>query len=188
MYGAFHETGHITVAAVRGLTLRPDGLMVLSNGDGLCVYCTQPDESDSSRVSVIVSSFAGYFAAKRFCQKYSRPDLLDPLREISDDWKHAREVIAKLSDEYLAGDSPMAVLLRLQKESERLVEQHWVAIEALAKALLAKDPEPMRPLKTGEIWSDETGPVRYMDGEETVEILAKHGIAATCKSRMIGSA
>ncbi len=186
MYGAYHEAGHIVIAAVRGLTVRPDGLMVISNGDGLCVYCTQPDESDPSRVNVVVSSFAGYFAAKRFCEEHSCPNLLDPLPQTSPDWKDARTVIATFSEEYLAGEGPMAVLLRLEKESKHLVAQYWGAIEALAIALLAKDPEPMRPLKTGEVWSNETGPVRYMDGGEAVEILARHGIAATCKSRIMG--
>jgi hypothetical protein len=77
----------------------------------------------------------------------------------------------------------MAVLLRLEKESKHLVDQYWRAVEALATALLARDPEPMRPLKTGEKWSNGTGPVRYMDGEEAVEILARHGIAAICKPK-----
>src|SRR5260221_13212411 len=80
----------------------------------------------------------------------------------------------------------MTVLLRLEQESEHLVDQYWGAIEALAIALLAKDPEPMRPLKTGEVWSNDAGPVRYMDGGEAVGILARHGIAATCKSRIMG--
>ncbi len=183
MYGAYHEAGHLVIAAVRGLALRPDGFMVISNGEGFCVYSTEPDESDPARESVIVSSFAGYWGAKRFCDEFSCPDLLDPIPETSPDWRHARTIIAKLSDEYLAADTLMTVQLRLEKESERFVNHHWLAIEALAIALLAKDPEPMRPLKTGQNWSDQTGPVRYMDGEEAVEILAQRGIAAICQPK-----
>ena len=82
MYGAYHEAGHIVIAAVRGLALRPYGLMVLPDGDGLCVYCTQPEESDHSRESVIVSSFAGYWASKRFCDEHSCPDRLDTMAVI----------------------------------------------------------------------------------------------------------
>jgi hypothetical protein len=181
MYGAYHEAGHIVIAAVRGLVLRPDGLMVISNGEGFCVYCTQPDESDASRESVVVSSFAGYYAAKRFCDEHLCPDFLDPLPQISDDWKDARGIIDKLSTEYLAGKSLLTVLLGLERESKHLVDQHWPSIEALTIALLAKDPEPMRPLKTGQTWSHHTGPVRYMDGEEAVGILAQHGIGAICE-------
>lgn len=184
MYGAYHESGHTAIAAVRGLALRPDGLMVLPNGNGLSVYCTQPEESDHSRESVIVSSFAGYWASKRFCEEHSCPDLLDTMALISPDWMEARKVVGKLSPEYVAGDSLTTVQLRLEKESEHLVNQYWPAIEALAIALLAKDPEPMRPLKTGQIWSDEAGPVRYMSGEEALEILAQHGIAAVCEPRV----
>src|SRR5713226_1696991 len=159
MYGAFHEAGHIVIAAVRGLALRPDGLMVLSNGNGLCVYCTQPDESDPSRESVILSSFAGYWASKRFCEEHSCPYLLDTMAVISPDWVEARKIVHKLSTEYLAGDSLMTVQLRLEKKSKHLVDLYWLAIEALAITLLAKDPEPMRPLKTGQIWSDQSAPV-----------------------------
>ena len=184
MYGAYHEAGHTVIAAVRGLTLRPDGLMAALDSEGLSVYRTEPDESDPSRVSIIVSSFAGYWASKRFCDEHSCPDLLDPLPQNSPDWKDARTVIAKLSDEYLAGNSLLTVQLGLEKESKDLVDQYWLVIEALATALLAKDPEPMRPLKTGQAWSNQTGPVRYMAGEEAVEILGEHGIAAICKSRV----
>jgi hypothetical protein len=183
MYGAYHEAGHFVVAAVRGLTLRPDGLMVISNGDGLSVYNTQPDESDASRESIIVSSFAGYWASKRFCDEHSCPDLLDTMAVTSPDWVDARTIVLKLSAEYLADDNILKVQQRLEKESKRLVDQYWSVVEALAIALLAKKPEPMRPLKTGHPWSNHTGTVRYMDGEEAVEILAQHGITAVCKPR-----
>ncbi len=183
MYGAHHEAGHIVIAAVRGLALRPDGLMVISDGNGFCVYSTQPDESDHSRESIILSSFAGYWAAKRFCDKHSCPDLLDPMVLISSDWTHARHVIAVLSSEYVETRSLAALQEILEQQSKDLVDQHWLAIEALAGALLNRDPEPMRRLKTGHIWSDKTDPVRYMDGEEAVQILARHGIAAICESR-----
>lgn len=36
--GANQEAGHIVIAAVLGLTLRPDGLMVADTGEGLSVY------------------------------------------------------------------------------------------------------------------------------------------------------
>jgi hypothetical protein len=183
MYGAYHEAGHIVIAAVRGLTLRPDGLMVIASGNGLSVYCTQPDESDPSRESVILSSFAGYWASKRFCDEYSCPELLDTTAVISPDWVEARKIVQELSTEYLARESLMKVQLRLEKQSKYLVDQHWPLIEALAIALLSKDPEPMRPLKDGTIWSNETGPVRYMGGQEALEILAQHGIPAICESR-----
>ena len=183
MYGAYHEAGHTAIAAVRGLTLRPDGLMAALNSEGLSVYRTQPGVTDHSRESVIVVSFAGYWASKRFCDEHDCLDLLDPTPQKSPDWKDARIVVDMLTMEYLAGKSLETVLLRLEEESKHLVDQHWLVIEALAIALLAKNPEPMRPLKTGEIWSHQTGLVRYMDGEEAVKILAQYGITAVCKPR-----
>lgn len=183
-YGAYHEAGHIVVAAVLGLTLRPDGLMVGSDGDGLSVYSTRPDESDDSRRRVILSTFAGYWAAERFCVEHSCLGLLDPMAVVSPDWVEARGIIKDLSAEYMARENLLRVQLRLEKESKHLVEQHWLAVEALALALLDKKPEPMRPLKDGTKWSHHTCPVRYMPGEEAVETLALYGITAICKSRV----
>jgi hypothetical protein len=185
MYGAYHEAGHIVIAAARGLALRPDGLMVISDGNGLSVYCTQPEASDHSRESVIVSTFAGYYASKRFCDEHSYPDLLDRNVVISPDWLEARKIIDMLSAEYLSGNDLWTVQHRLEKESKRLVDQHWLVIEALAMALLARNPEPMRPLKTGEKWWLQDGMVRYMAGEEAVEILAQHGTPAVCEPRAV---
>jgi hypothetical protein len=184
MYGAYHEAGHFVIAAARGLALRPDGLMVISNGNGFCVYATQPDKSDPSRESVILSSFAGYWAAQRFCNEHSCSELLDPVPQTSRDWQDARKIIGELSEEYLTEKSLMTVQLRLEQESKRLVDQYWPPIEALAMSLLAKDPEPMRPLKTGERWSNETEPVRYMEGAEAAAILVSQGIAAICEPKI----
>ena len=60
--GAHHEAAHIVIAAVLGLTLRPDGLLINVDGDGLSVYSTQPEDTDSSREAVILASEAGYSA------------------------------------------------------------------------------------------------------------------------------
>ncbi len=152
--------------------------MVISDDNGLSVYCTQPEASDYSRESVFVSTFAGDYASRRFCDEHSFPDLLDHNVVISPDSLEARKIIDTLSAEYLAGNDLWTVQRRLEKESKRLVDQHWLAIEALATALLAKNPEPMSPLKTGQKWWHQDGMVRYMAGEEAVEILAQHGIAA----------
>lgn len=180
---AYHEAGHIAIAAVLGLTLRPDGLMIDSCREGVAIYCTQPEDSDPSREAVILSSEARYWAETRFCEERpcSGPDANGPVMYC--DHIQSWEIMKTFSTKYLAGENPMLVYVKLQNRSKRLVEQHWSVIKALASALLAKDPQPMRPLKTGGSWTHSTAPARYLDGEEAVEKLARHGIAAVCKQR-----
>jgi hypothetical protein len=57
--------------------------------------------------------------------------------------------------------------------------QKWLVIKALATALLTKQWEPLKPLKSGCTWSHETT-AKYVTGEEVVSILGRHGIAAVC--------
>jgi hypothetical protein len=182
---AHHEAGHIVIAAVQGLKLRPDGLMVNLDGQGLAVYCTQTEQSDSSREAVILSTEAGYWADKRFCDERSHPGTDADGLIMYYDQIQSWEIMKTFSTEYLGGENPVRVHVKLQNRSKLLVEQHWLVIKALASALLAKGPEPMRPLKTGEHWTDSTASARYLDGKEAVEILARHGITAVCEERVV---
>jgi hypothetical protein len=68
---------------------------------------------------------------------------------------------------------------KLEDRLEHLIERHWLPIKALATALLAKDAEQLKPLKSGATWSHENT-ARYVIGEEAVSILGRYGIAAVC--------
>jgi hypothetical protein len=59
------------------------------------------------------------------------------------------------------------------------VHQHWDVVKALATALLAKDCEPLKPLKSGCKWSNEAT-AKYVTADEVVSLLERHGIPATC--------
>jgi hypothetical protein len=177
---ARHEAGHIVIAAVQGLKLRPEGLMVDSGGRGLARYCTQPDESDPSREAVILATFAGFLAEKRFCEEHAHPfpEAMGIL--LSPDWVEARKLIRKLSDQYFSNENMTLVQSRLENRSKLLVEHHWRAIEGLATALLIKRPEPVKPLDSGDEWSNENS-ARCLRGEEAVALLSQYGIDATCE-------
>ncbi len=166
---AHHEAGHIVIAAVQVLRLRPAGLMVDQKGKGLACYCKQPDDSDLSREHCIVASLAGFKAEERFCEEHScpAPHWLGVIG--SGDSIDAREISTKLS--------VPAIYSELENRSARLVEQHWAVITALAAALLAKDWEPLKPLKSGGTWAEATA-AKYLPGEEVVGILARYGIVA----------
>jgi hypothetical protein len=146
-------------------------------GDGLACYCKQSDESDVSRERVIVATWAGFRAEKRFREERSYParSELDVIG--SPDRCEAVKLIKELPGDYFTNER------KLDNRLEYLIERHWLPITALATALRAKDPEPLKPLKSGVTWSHETSAgttARYVVGEEVVSILRRYGIAAVC--------
>ncbi len=178
---AHHEAGHMVIAAVQGLKLRPDGFMVDLGGNGLARYCTQPDDSDASREAIVLSTFAGFAAEKRFCDQVKRTPPDTPGILLSPDWQEARKLISELSTQYLSKDNVAIVQSRLEHCSELLVERHWQVIQAVASALLTQEPQPVKPLNNGDDWSYENS-ARAVVGAEVVEILSKYGIHAICEA------
>ncbi len=71
--GAHHEPGHIVVAAVEGLRLRPEGLMVDPSGFGLACYHDTPEDSDSVRERNIRAVLAGFAVEKRYREERHYP-------------------------------------------------------------------------------------------------------------------
>ena len=63
---AHHEAGHLVVAAVLGLNIRPEGLMIDPKGFGLACYNKEPGNSDLSREKVILASLSGFKAEEQF--------------------------------------------------------------------------------------------------------------------------
>lgn len=85
----------------------------------------------------------------------------------------------EISIENLSNGNVPATRAKLQIQSKKMVGQHWFAVEALARALLAKDFEGWKPLKSGMKLSPATT-ARYLSGEEVVSILRRYGIVAVC--------
>src|SRR6266852_4110854 len=69
--GAHHEPGHIVVAAVEGLRLKPEGLMVDPSGFGLACYHDAPEERDAARERNILAVLAGFAVEKRFREEHA---------------------------------------------------------------------------------------------------------------------
>lgn len=177
---AHHESGHIVVAAVQGLRLRPEGLMVDFLGEGLACYCREVDGSDALRERVLTATFAGYYAEKQFREQRGYAVLdLEYWSYWSFDGGEARQLLSEISLENLTNGNVPATRTKLQAESKRLVERHWAAIEALAGVLLAKEWEYWKPLKSGASLSAATT-AKYVRGQEVVDVLAQHGISAIC--------
>lgn len=174
--GAHHESGHLVIAAAQGLVLRPEGISVDIEGNGLACYCKQPEDSDLSRERVIITSFAGFVAEKAFCGNNAYP-VPDPTRSL--DWQEAAQIVDQLSNRYIANESLRTIMDRLVQRSEQLVAQHWPTIGAVAASVLDKTPGKPPSLKSGGKLSD-VPLARNLSGEEAVKLLEPHGIAARC--------
>lgn len=179
---AHHEAGHIVVAAAKELRLRPEGLSVDPCADGLACYCTQPDGTALSLKSIIVATLSGFYAERRFCDERGYLSVSPEEWFLhSTDGREARTLLSGIQIEHLSKGNVAATHCELERESEQLVEQYWPAIKELAAALLAKDWEPLKPLKSGSTWCHSTT-AKYLTGDEAVEILGRFGIAALCDS------
>jgi hypothetical protein len=169
--GAHHEPGHIVIAAVEGLPLKPEGLMVDPSGWGLACYHDAPEDSDSARERNLRAVLAGFAVEKRYREERHYPPREEMDLTFNRDNVVARTLLGKLGGDYWSNDR------RLREQLDGLVEKHWLAIDALALALLRKTWESTKPLKSGGQWSapNETM-AKYLPGEEAVRILAEHGI------------
>jgi hypothetical protein len=170
--GAHHESGHILVAAVQGLRLKPEGIMVDPSGWGLACYHEAPDDTDKSRERNILAVSAGFAVEKRLREerRYLPREFMDV--SLNRDNVVARTLLTKLAGEYWTNES------RLREQLDRLIEEHWLVTKTLASVLLAKHWEPIRPLKSGCRWSHPGETVaKYLGTDELARVLAEHAIA-----------
>jgi hypothetical protein len=85
----------------------------------------------------------------------------------------ARTLLGKLNGDYWVND------FRLTEQLKGLIDSHWLAIDALASALLRQNWETIKPLKSGGQWSHPNETMaKYLSGEEAARILAEHEIEA----------
>jgi hypothetical protein len=147
--------------------------MVDPSGWGLACYHDAPDDTDPARERNILAVLAGFAVEKRFREerRYPPRDSMDVT--FNRDNVVARTLLTKLAGDYWANES------RLSEQLNRLIENYWFATKTLASALLAKDWEPIKPLKSGDRWYRPSQTMaKYLGGEETVRILAEHVIEA----------
>lgn len=173
---AYHEAGHLVVAAIQNLKLRSEGLAVDTRGEGLACYCKQVGDSDEKRESIVVATFSGYNSEYKLCAEHGYPGPDEMLLIFSSDAREARETITKLSN-LSANRTVFQIEEAMQSRSRVLVQQGWQSIRAVAEVLLAKEWEPLRALASGNVWSREQS-AKYLNGEEVAGLLAGHGIQA----------
>jgi hypothetical protein len=171
--GARHEPGHIVIAAGQGLRLKPEGLMVDPSGWGLACYHDAPEDSDSARVKNIRAVLAGFAVEKRYREERGYPPREEMDVTLNRDNVVARTLLGKLDGDYWINDH------RLREQVNGLIEKHWLAIDALAVALLRQNWETIKPLKSGGRWAHPNETIaKYLSGKEAARILLEHEIEA----------
>jgi hypothetical protein len=168
---AHHEAAHMVIAAVQRIPLTEKGIHLDRWGNGVAHYCDRkPDGStnvgpEPEREKTIIATFAGCIAQNR----------IRPCSE-SGAFYDINQVNALLGEMYPdSSPSWWSARATLCRESERLVEVHWAAIESVALALWSKPDIPKMP----ELGERSPEPVeKYLSVNEIVEILRPFGIAA----------
>lgn len=95
------------------------------------------------------------------------------------DWKEARQVVHTLSQRHLSRDNHATAQRNLENRANFLIDQNWSVIKAIATALLSKEWEQVKPLKSGSE-STTANAAKYMAGEQAVSLLREYGIPAVC--------
>jgi hypothetical protein len=166
---AYHEAAHTVVAVALEMPLRNRGVHIDGMGNGISYYWfrTPGDPSNTpqdivERERTIVSTEAGYIAQRKFY----------PVCPSGGNW-YDRDLCIKLMDEMYphGGSERFAAHDRLIAEASGLVDEHGLATEALAKAVLDQ-PWTTRPEDTERQWSKDTVE-KWIDGNRVVSILTK---------------
>src|ERR1041385_3142923 len=145
---AYHEAGHIVVAAVQQMPMRNFGVRIDSLGCGKAFYWRRiPDGSrdnvgaDVERERTIVSTSAGYIAQKCF---YGDA-LTEEVQKYMEFSANAdTSLVIELLQEMYSGNQALWFQARKQlwDRSIQLVEEYWKAIDTLAQSLLKREWEP----------------------------------------------
>jgi hypothetical protein len=181
---AYHEAGHIVIAAVQEMPMRNLGAHMDSLGCGKAFYWRRvPDGSrnnvgtDIERERTVIATSAGCIAQKRFYGEGLSEDLR---KYIEFSATSDTNLVIELLQEMYSGNNAAWFQARkhLFEQSAQLVDSHWKAIETLAKSLLSRNWEP-RQMQTDADgkWSVDKRE-KWMHGIEIVEILKPFGISA----------
>lgn len=170
---AHHESAHAVIAVRLGLPLQDAGLHLDTVDGGITFNLhrkpgnpnnTPADIEERERSIVMIK--AGYRANLKL-------DPRSPATVASDD---RREEIELLNEMYPSGGRKWVEAdVRLTAEAQRLVDEDWDAIRALAQALLAK-PVVRRSRESFQNWSSPYPDERIIDGREVAAILKDFGL------------
>jgi hypothetical protein len=175
---AYHEAGHVVIAAVQKIPLKSRGIRIDQKGSGFSHYKAMRADgsrnlgSDAKREETIRSVQAGYIAQERFYLRFD--DRLPPSGVHSD----VNDINGLVEEMYSDRTACEGVKLRLWNEAKQFVENHWMVIEALAQALLKKEWSSQAPPSGERRWSTQLYEKR-MPGPEVVAFIEQFQIPAS---------
>jgi hypothetical protein len=182
---AYHEAAHEVVCIAQKIPVRESGLRIDSKGNGVAhTYRRNSGDPKNTKTDVrereesIVLLFAGYWGQLRIFPEME-------YAAIAKDQSQIDELLDEMyphksSDWHAAKD-------RLRDESEKLVAEHWPAIDALAKALWAKPWKPQEQVPLIDAgWSDDTVE-KSMDSTEVEAIVKPFGLNPTIRHDAAGN-
>jgi hypothetical protein len=180
---AHHESAHAVVSVALGLPLQNTGIHIDTIGGGIAfnLHRKPGDRNNTAadfteRERSITAIKAGYIANLKL-------DHGCPPTIAADD---RQEEIALLNEMYSRDEKAWSDADgRLSSESKKLVYQHWNAIEAVARALLAK-PVTLRPPESFTKWRSPDSHERWISGHDIDIILQKFQLNAIVRDESEG--
>jgi len=174
---AYHEAGHVVIAAVEQSPLKNNGIRIDQKGNGFSHFATvQPTGvsnvgADPLRESAVRSTRAGFAAQERFFLRYFK--ILSSQGAGSDE----RYIEKLLYEMYSDTSVVLNQKIKLYGETAALVDNHWPPIEALARKLWIKTWTNPAPASGERRWSQQLLE-KKMDGSEVVDVLQQFKINA----------
>jgi hypothetical protein len=160
---AYHEAGHIVVAARLGLDLRPNGITIWEAApdvmDGLAGYWDHETDWDKNLQAARAGQIAQWRQFEKSDTSGSKPD---------NDY-----FFKVVRERYTAGTLAANVWESVSKKANDLLAADWSAVGQIAETLIAAEwvsvTENEHPLAKRK---------KRLDGEALVAILSSHGIGA----------
>jgi hypothetical protein len=173
---AYHEAGHTVAAALLKMPLREGGVHVDFKCCGVALICCRnPGDLRNSaddiqeREHTITMLYAGGIAQRKFFSGCPRDGAI----------KDEMTANALMTEMFQSEKHPAwsAMEQRLRKAAQRLVEERWNIIQALAETLWSRDPVSRLDLGPETQWSSDSRE-RYMTGTEVRKLLEQFQITA----------
>jgi hypothetical protein len=159
---AYHEAGHIVVAAALGLDLRPKGITIWEAEkdvmDGLARYLD--DEADWEKN--LQAARAGQIAQWR---RFPHADTTGA--------KPDNDYFFKVVEEHFPGSLASNIWESVSKKVDALLEAHWSAVVEIAETLKASEW-----MSVGENEHPLAKRKKQLSGETLATILSSHGLSA----------
>jgi ATP-dependent Zn protease len=159
---AYHEAGHIVVAAVLGLDLRPKGITIWEVEpdvmDGLARYWESETDWEGNLQSIRAGGLAQW---RKFPQAYIGGQKCDIAN------------FNKIVAEHFAGAVASNMWQSEGEKADALLQAHWRAVVEIAETLIAAEWIPVE--ENEHLLAKRK---KNLDGEALVSILSSHGIRA----------